>query len=75
MTLDVITRFQEGRRIANDQVRDFRDPEHAQLSPYAHETRVEGIRKPSESLGYIAGIAENCLKHPRTMYQVFFRQD
>ncbi len=72
MLEDEIKRFRLGKKIANEAFYDYLNSTNPKYSPKIHQTRVEGIgsRDSLESLGYLAAMLRNTVKHPVKMYKV-----
>lgn len=73
-----IQRFRLGYKICDEMVYDYMNPKNAKHPPEIHETRVSGINEQTnswEGAGYLAAVTKNCIRHPKTMYELFFQKD
>lgn len=75
---DIIERFKLGRKICNEMVHDYMHKDNPYYSPEIHATRVDGINEQTslwEGAGYLAGLSENIVKHPKAMYKIFVKSE
>ena len=78
MLESTLKRIKLGSKIANDIVYDYRHPENPRFSAKIHETRIDGINEQKDfwqGTGYLLAVLGNIIKHPRAMYEIFFRKN
>ena len=71
-TREIKRKFRLGKRICDDLIHDYIHPENSKYEQNIHDTRIDAMGHDFwEGLGYMAGVVENTIKHPITMYNLF----